>query len=209
MFGMGVGRMGVAIVMGMIVAMFMVMMMRVVHNFKRALGVDAFHMVVMAFLHGAHIGLEAQYGAAVFAHLAVHGDVANKDLLHAFDEGVDHGGMVIEIGGLDEFDTGMAYCHVVSRIIDALHQNSGEKKIGEYDDAPVAKLGRVFQAGFHQRESYTRVSRFGPAEAEAFPENAGDFRDIGIGIGVGRTAAHDHQQGFMQRNVEGLASRAS
>ena len=59
---MGVGRVGVAIVMGMIVAMFMVVMMRVVHDLERALGVDAFHMVVVAFLHGAHIGLEAQHG---------------------------------------------------------------------------------------------------------------------------------------------------
>src|SRR5436190_2047052 len=99
-FGMGVGRVGVAIVMGMVVAVLVIMC--VVHDFKRALGADPFHMVMVAFLHGAHIGLEAQHGAAVFAHLAIHGDVSGEDLLRAFDEGVDHGGMVIEIGGLDE-----------------------------------------------------------------------------------------------------------
>ena len=43
------------------------------------------------------------------------------------------------------------------------------------------------------------VSGLSPAEAEAFPENAGNFRDIGIGIGIGGAAAHDDKQGFMQR----------
>src|SRR5688500_14692623 len=132
--GVGVGRVGVAIIMGMIVAVFMVVMLRVVHNVKRALGVDALHMVMVAFLHGTHIGFEAQHGGAVFADLAVHGDVADEALLHALDEGVAHCGMVIEIGGLNEFDTGMAPGHIVSRVIDALNENSGEEKIGEYDD---------------------------------------------------------------------------
>jgi hypothetical protein len=56
---MGVGRMGVAIVMGMIMTVLMVVMVRVVHDLKRALGVDTFHMVMVAFLHCAHIGLKA------------------------------------------------------------------------------------------------------------------------------------------------------
>ena len=67
MFGVGVGRMSMAIVMGMIMAMFMVVIMCVVHDLKRAFGVDALHMVVVAFLHGAYIGLEAQNSRAVFA----------------------------------------------------------------------------------------------------------------------------------------------
>src|SRR5689334_474809 len=87
MFGMGVGRVGMTIVMGMIMAVFMAVMVRVVHNLERALGVDAFDMVVVAFLHGAHLGFEPQHGRAVFAHLAVHGDIAGENLLDALDEG--------------------------------------------------------------------------------------------------------------------------
>ena len=149
---MGVGRVGVAIVMGMIMAVLVIVMMRVIHDFKWAFGVDAFHMMVMAFLHRAHIGLEAQNGRAVFAHLAVHGDVAGEDLLHALDEGVDHGGMVIEIGRLDEFDFGMALGHIVCRVINALDENSGDEELGKFDNALVTQTCGVFQAGVHQRK---------------------------------------------------------
>ena len=49
-------------------------------------GANALNVVMVAFLHGANISLEPQNLCAVFAHLAVHGDVAGDDLLDALDE---------------------------------------------------------------------------------------------------------------------------
>src|SRR5687768_2707050 len=45
-------------------------------DFKGVPGADAFHVMVVALLRQADVGLEAQDLGAVFAHLAIHRDIA-------------------------------------------------------------------------------------------------------------------------------------
>ena len=95
--------MGMAVVVGMAVAMAVVL----IDDLERAilakacaiavritlqtfLGAHAFHVVMMALLHCAHFRFKAQNCCAVFAHLAIHGDVAGDDLFDAFDKGFDN-----------------------------------------------------------------------------------------------------------------------
>ena len=122
---------------------------------------------------------------------------------------VDHLRMVVEIGRLDELDLGMARRHRVGRIIDALHQNAGEQEIREDDDAPIAEPRRMFERRLDQRKGDAGIGRLGPAEAKAFPQQARDLGDIGIGVGIGGAAADDDQQRLVLRHVLGAASSAS
>src|SRR5436190_5258651 len=105
----------------MVVVAIVVVMMIVV-------GADAADMVVMPGLGSADLGLVADHLLSVFAELAVHPVVADQDLLDALDEGVQHQWMVVEIPGLEEFDSRMAGGHLVGLAIDALHQDAGEEE---------------------------------------------------------------------------------
>src|SRR6056297_3360773 len=88
------------VIVGMVMTMMMMMMMMVMvplclqsaqaraeriaqaairHVRARRAGALAFDMVMVAFLHGAHLGFEAQDGGAIFAHHAGRrGDVAER-----------------------------------------------------------------------------------------------------------------------------------
>ena len=109
MIGMGVGSVRVGMIM-MVIAIVIMVMMIVNGGFDDPVEIEseglasagAFDMMVMALLRGSNFGLEAQDLRAVFAHLAVHGDVAGEDLIDALFECCNHLWMVIEIGRLDE-----------------------------------------------------------------------------------------------------------
>ena len=108
---------------------------------------DAFNVMVVALLNRADIGLKTQNLCSVFAHLAIHGDVAGEDLLNALHESFNDLRMVIEIGGFHEFDSGMPRCHFIGGVIDALHENSGEQEVREDDDAFEAEARHVQAPG--------------------------------------------------------------
>ena len=168
---------------------------------RLAVGADPFHVMVVAFLHRAHFGLEAQHLGAVLAELAVHGDVAGDDLFEALDECVDHRRMIVEIGCLDEFDFGMARRHRIGGIIDAVDENAGEEEIGEHHDALETEAHAMLESGLDQREGDAGIGDLAPAEAEAFPQHAHDLRDVRVRIRVRGAATHHHKQCLVARDV--------
>src|SRR5579875_3945897 len=95
----------VAVMMMVLVTVPMIVMMRVM--MVRG-GADAFDVMMVALLGQRHLVLEAEELHAVLAHLAVHVAGAGEDFLDARGEGVEHQGMVVERGRLDELDPGMA-----------------------------------------------------------------------------------------------------
>ena len=191
---MWVKRMRVAVIMGVAVGVIVVMPLKWLYAFKFEFcflagicawaafaefaichGASAFGMMMMAFLRGAHLSFKAQNLRAVFAELAVHGDFASQNLLNALNESVDHLIMIIEIGGFDKFDLGMCGGHFIRRLINPVHQNSGEQEIRKHDDALISQFGGMFERWGHERERHTGISCFGPTKAEAFPQHACDF----------------------------------
>ena len=182
------------------VVMMMAMTVRVRVVVLLAVGADPFDVMVMALLGQPDLGLESQDLRPVFAEGAVHLVLAVHDLLDPVGEGVQHQGMILEIGGFQELDLRMALGELVGDAVDALHQHAGEQEIGKDDDAPVAQLHRMLEAGPDQRECNAAVADLGPAEAHALPQHPRDLADIGIGIGVGGAAADDHQQGLLPRD---------
>ena len=164
-------------------------------------GADALHVMVVAFLGQADLGLEAEDLLPVLAELAVHVVVAGLDFLHALGEGIEHQGMVREVGRLDELNLRMPRRHLVRVVVDPLDQDAGEEEVGKYDDPPVAKLRRVLQARLDQGEGDPGIGGLAPAETHALPEHAHHLGDIGVGVGV-RGAAPDHDQhGLVQRHL--------
>ena len=166
--------------------------------------------MVMAFLGQADLDLEAKDLFAVFAIQAVHVVGAFQGFVDPVGESIQHQRMIVQVRRLDEFDLQMISGYHVGIVINASHQNTGEQEVWKHNDPLITQLGGVPQARFHQGEGDAGIGHFGPAKAKALPQQTADFRDIGIGIRVGRAPAHHHQQGFLRtdmiaRGIHGLA----
>src|SRR5512132_1726290 len=132
-----------------------------------AVGADAAHVIVVADLRRALVGLVAQNLLPVLTEEAVHQVRPVQRFTQALDEGVDDQRMVIEIVGLDDLDVGMRRLAFVGAPIDAFDENAGEQEIREDDDAPIAEPDRMLQPLVHQRIRDPGVADLGPAEAHA------------------------------------------
>ena len=75
---MWINRVGVIVVMRGVVWMIMGMGWPACQRERTfaCFGIEAFNMMMVAFLRGPHFGFKAQHGRAIFAHLAIHCDVA-------------------------------------------------------------------------------------------------------------------------------------
>ena len=164
---------------------------------RRALSL---HMVVVAFLRQPDLVLETEHLGPVLAHGTVHRGVAGQDFAGPFGECPEHLRMVVQVAGLDEFRPGVPFRHNVGEAVDPVHQHAGEQEIGEDDDAAVAELGRMIEARFNQGKRNTRIAGLAPAESKPFPQQAGDLRDIGVGVRVRCAASDDNEAGLLRRN---------
>ena len=99
----------VGVRVGMMTVVMTVAVAVAVPEVRRRADADALDVMVMALLGQADLGLEAEDMIAVLAQLAVHVVLARTDLLDPLGEGVEHQGMVVEVGRLDELDLGMAF----------------------------------------------------------------------------------------------------
>src|SRR5688572_15232642 len=107
----------VVMIVPMTMTMIMVMIVRVI-----AVRADTFDVMMMAFLPQSDLRFEAQNLFAILAHLAVHVAGAFQDLPDAVGEGFQHQRMVVQIGRLDELDTGMPGGDDIGVIVNAAHQ---------------------------------------------------------------------------------------
>ena len=156
---------------------------------------------MMALLRQADFAFEAKHLLTVFAELAVHQIGAAQDLLDPFCEAVQHGRMVLQIGRLDELDLRMTRGNQIGVVVNSLHQDAGKEKVGKDDDAAIAKLYGMLQPRLDQRKGDAGIAGLAPTEAKAFPEQAHDLGDIGIGVGVRCAPAHHHEQGLGHGDV--------
>ncbi|CAI8419636.1 MAG: Uncharacterised protein [Rhodospirillaceae bacterium] len=163
--------------------------------------VAALDVVVMRFLRQADFGLEAQNLLPVLTVQAVHDVLPSHALFDPVLEGIEHQIVVVEITGLDELQAGESRRNFIGLVVDAVDQHAGEQEVGEDHDPLEAEHGAFFQRRDDQREGHAGVSGFSPAEAQPFPQHTGDLGHVGVGIGVGRTATDDDQQGFMRGDL--------
>ena len=59
----------------------------------------------------------------------------------------------------------------------------------------------MLKAWLDQRESHAGIPNLGPAEAHAFPQHAGNLRDVGVGVRIGSTTPDHDKTGI--RPVDG------
>ena len=154
-------------------------------------------MVVVAVLGCSHLHLKAEHLGAVLAQGTVHVRIAPQHVLHPLPEGGQHFGMVPQIGGLQNLQLGMVVCHPLAVLHDPAHQHAGEEEVGEHHDAAIAQLHHVAQAWFNQGEGDTGVDSFAPAEAEALHQQSRHLGHVAVGVGIGGTPTHHHQQGLI------------
>ncbi len=97
-------------------------------------GSDSFNMMVMTLLRKAHFTFKSQHLLPVFAELAIHQVPSFEDFIYTFRKGIQNQRMIIEVGGLDEFNLRMPLGDKIGVIIDSLNEDSGEQKIGKNHD---------------------------------------------------------------------------
>ena len=84
---------------------------------------QALHMVVVAFLGKPNLILKAEHLGSVLAKGAIHGRFTAQHLLNALDKGVEHHGVIAEIGGRHKVHIGMIGGHQIRVLADATHQH--------------------------------------------------------------------------------------
>ena len=120
-------------VMSMIVMM-IVSVISMVMMVMSGTGSDSFNMMVMTLLRKAHFTFKSQHLLPVFAELAIHLVPSFEDFFYTFRKGIQNQWMIIEVGGLDEFNLRMPLGDKIGVIIDSLNEDSREQKIGKNHD---------------------------------------------------------------------------
>ena len=85
---------------------------------------QALDMMMVAVLRGSHLLLETEHLSPVFAKRTVHVGVAAQHLRHPLLEGVQHQGVIPQIGGLQKFHGRMIRCHQLGVLADAADQDT-------------------------------------------------------------------------------------
>ena len=80
-------------------------------------------MVVVAVLGCAHLRFKAEHLGPVFAQRAIHVGIAAQHLLHPLHKGVEHEGVIRQIGGLHELHLGVVRRHPIGVLEDPAHQH--------------------------------------------------------------------------------------
>ena len=120
-------------VMSMIVMM-IVSVISMVMMVMPGTGSDSFNMMMMTLLRKAHFTFKSQHLLPVFAELAIHQVPSFEDFIYTFRKGIQNQRMIIEVGGLDEFNLRMPLGDKIGVIKDSLNEDSGEQKIGKNHD---------------------------------------------------------------------------
>ena len=120
-------------VMSMIVMMIM-SMISMVMMVMSGTGSDSFNMMMMTLLRKAHFTFKSQHLLPVFAELAIHQVPSFEDFIYTFRKSIQNQRMVIEVGGLDEFNLRVPLGDKIGVIIDSLNEDSREQKIGKNHD---------------------------------------------------------------------------
>ena len=113
--------------------MFMIVMMimsviSMVMMVMSGTGSDTLYMMMMTLLRKAHFTFKSQHLLPVFAELAIHQVPSFEDFIYTFRKGIQNQWMIIEVGGLDEFNLRMPLGDKIGVIIDSLNEDSGEQK---------------------------------------------------------------------------------
>jgi len=120
-------------VMSMIVMMIM-SVISMVMMVMSGTGSDSFNMMMMTLLRKAHFTFKSQHLFTVLAELTIHQIPTFENFIYTFRKGIQNQRMVIEVGGLDEFNLRMPLGDKIGVIIDSLNEDSGEQKIGKNHD---------------------------------------------------------------------------
>src|SRR5215831_15487073 len=120
----------------------------------------------------------------VLAQLAIHRRLTLAKLGDPFAERLEYPLVIAQINRFDELDFPEQSGDAGGLRIDAFDQNAGEQKIGKDDYAAETEPGRPRQCSVDPRMGNAAEGGLCPAEAHAFPQHAGELRDVRIGIRI-------------------------
>jgi hypothetical protein len=148
--------------------------------------------VVVRGLGGADLVLEAGQGDAVRAGVAVHPQVTAVDLGPPLEDDTrQRVTRADQVGGAD-VDVRVLGGPRPGLRADPVGQHPGEQEPGQHDDPPEAQAQGAVQPGRHRRLGERHEGRLDRADRATLLQQAGGLRDLGVGVGIGRAAADQH-----------------
>ena len=120
-------------VMTMVVMMIMPMISMVMMVMSGTVS-DSLNMMVMTLLRKDHFTFKSKHLFPIFTELTIHQVPSFENFIYTFRKGIQNQRMVIEVGGLDEFNFRMPLGDKIGVIINSLNEDSGEQKIGKNHD---------------------------------------------------------------------------
>ena len=157
------------------------------------------HMVVMAVLGAAHLQLEPQHLGPVLAQRAVHRRITPHHIVHPLLEGGQHLRVVPQVAGVEQLDGGMVGGHPLAVLHDPADQHAGKEEVGEHHNAAVPQPHHMAQPRLHQREGDPGIQGLAPTKAKPLHQHAGHLGHIRVGVRIGGSPPHHHQQGVVPR----------
>ena len=120
-------------VMSMVVMMIM-SVISMVMMVMPGTGSDSLNMMMMTLLLKTHFTFNSKHLLPIFTELTIHQVPSFEDFIYTFRKGIQNQWMIIEVGGLDEFNLRMPLGDKIGVIINSLNEDSGEQKIGKNHD---------------------------------------------------------------------------
>ena len=90
------------------------------------IGPDAPDMVMMSLLPRTNLGLVSQNLGAILTQLAIHRRGTLKDFAGPVREGIEHEGVIAQVGRFDEIDLGEERGDAACLLVNPLHQDAGK-----------------------------------------------------------------------------------
>ena len=111
----------VTVVMSMVIVAVMAVIMAMI-----CIGPDAPDMVMMSLLPRTNLGLVSQNLGAILTQLAVHRRGTLKDFAGPVRKGIEHEGVIAQVGRFDEIDLGEERGDAACLLVNPLHQDAGK-----------------------------------------------------------------------------------
>ena len=178
--------------MMMVVAM-MVMVMAMMVMVAIILS-NASHMVVVANLRQAHCFFKSRQPHPVLAEFAIHIRAAFRRLFRSFDKDIEEKGMRIEVVGAKKVRIRVICGEFQGLTSNSFFQYARKQEKRKDDDALEPHAMTARQSIGQQRRGDADIARRAPAKSHAFPQQAGQFLHIGVGVGIAAAPPHGQKQ---------------
>src|ERR1022692_1774972 len=178
----------------MVMVMFMIVVVRMIMEVAMIILAETTHVTVVSLLRLANGCRKPRELNTILAQLTIHVGTSVDCFLGAFAKDIEQQRMDIEVARINDLRAGMLVTKGLGDQVDPFFQNAGEEKERKHNDTAETHALASLQGLGQQRCRHANVAGGAPAKAHSFPQNAGQFLDIRVGVRIAAAPTDDHEQ---------------